>query len=231
MLWFKNYVFVLPDGGYLGFMGQKGVITSNLCQKRNPSRQGPRQRLDPPDLIMHCKTILLFPLYKVLCRFWLVGAVPQDTRGANIIILYKNKGERSDCNNYRGISLLSIVGKVFARFLYTESQCSFRAERSTVDMIFSLRQLQEKCREQLIPLFIAFIDLTKAFNLVSRDGLFKVLRMSGCPPRLQSMIGSLYTNMKGLVQFNRSSSGPFDIRGGIKQGCVLVFRSAPETCL
>lgn len=68
-------------------------------------------------------------------------------RDANIV----TKGERSDCNNYRDISLLSIVGKVFARShslasrVYPESQCGLRAEQSTVDMIFSLCQLQEKC--------------------------------------------------------------------------------------
>ena len=60
-------------------------------------------------------------------------------------------------NNYRGISLRSIVGKGFDRVIlirlqklaeriYPESQCGFRAERSTIDMICSLRQLQEKCR-------------------------------------------------------------------------------------
>ena len=106
--------------------------------------------------------------------------------------IYKNKGERNDCNNYRGISPRSILGKVFARVIlirlqklaehiYPESQCGFSAERSTIDMIFSLRQLQEKCREQHMPLYIAFIDLTKAFDLVSRDGLFKVLPKIGCP--------------------------------------------------
>ena len=114
-------------------------------------------------------------------------------RDANITTLYKNKGDRSDCNNYRGISLLSIVGKVFARVvlnrlqslaerIYPEAQCGFRAGRSTVDMIFSLRQLQEKCREQRQPLYLAFIDLTKAFDLVSRSGLFTLLQRIGCPP-------------------------------------------------
>ena len=59
-------------------------------------------------------------------------------RDAKIVTLYKTKGERSDCNNYRGISLLCIVGKVYARVLlvrlqklaervYPESQCGFRA--------------------------------------------------------------------------------------------------------
>ena len=145
----------------------------------------------------------------------------------------KNKGERNDCNNYRGISLRSIVGKVFARVIlirlqklaeriYPESQCGFRAERSTIDMIVSLRQLQEKCREQHMRLYIGFIDLTKAFDLVSGDGLFKVLPKIGCPPKLQSMIVSFHTDRKGTAQFNGSFSEPFEIRSGVKQGCVLA---------
>ena len=135
-----------------------------------------------------------------------------------------------------GISLLSVIGKVFAKVnlirlqklaerVYPESQCGFLAGRSTIDMVFSLRQLQEKCREQQMPLYIAFIDLTKAFDLVSRDGLFQILPKIGCPPKLQSMIESFYRNMKGTVQFNGSSSRPFDIRSGLKQGSVLAQRS------
>ena len=128
-----------------------------------------------------------------------ISDVPQDMRNAKIINapMYKNKVDRSDCNNYRGISLLSIVGKVFARVvlvrlqvlaerIYPESQCGFRSKRSTVDMIFSIRQLQEKCREQQMPLYIAFIDLTKAFDLVSRQGLFQLLKKISClPPAAQ----------------------------------------------
>ena len=187
----------------------------------------------PPDLVKHCKTTLLLPLHEVLCQCWQEGVVLQDMRDAKIITLYKNKGERTDCNNYRGILLLGIVGKVFARVIlvrlqklaervYPESQCGFRAERSTLDMVFSLRQLQEKCREQQMPLYVAFIDLTKAFDLVSREGLFRILLKIGCPPKLQSMIESFHTDMKGAVQFNGSTSEPFSILSGVKQGCVLA---------
>ncbi|XP_053374907.1 uncharacterized protein LOC128547166 [Mercenaria mercenaria] len=97
-------------------------------------------------------------------------------RDANIVTPYKNKGDRSDCNNYRGISLLSIVEKLSARIIltrlqqlaeriYRESQCGFCAKRCTVDIIFSLRQLQEKSREQNQPMYTAFIELTKMFDL------------------------------------------------------------------
>ena len=146
----------------------------------------------PPEVIKAGKEALIEDLHELLCLCWREGSVPSDMRGAKIVTLYKNKGDRSECNSYRGISLLSIVGKVFARVIlarlqvlaaqvYPESQCGFRAGRSTIDMIFSVRQLQEKCQEQNKPLFLAFLDLTKAFDLVSRSGLFQLLKKIGCP--------------------------------------------------
>ena len=64
---------------------------------------------------------------------------PQGLRDAKIATPLKNEGDRSDCNNYRGISVLSIV----------------------VSVVFSVRQLQERCREQSQPLYMTFVELTK----------------------------------------------------------------------
>ena len=162
--------------------------------------------------------------------------MPHDMRDVNTITLNQKKGDRSDCNNYRGISLLIVIGKAFARVVlnglqmlaervYPEAQCGFRAGRSTIDMIFSLRQLQEKCREQRKPLYIAFIDLTKAFDLVNRKGLFTLLQRIGClppPPRLLRMITSFHEDTHGAVQYDGSTSDPFLIKNGVKQDCVLA---------
>ena len=111
--------------------------------------------------------------------------------------------------------------RVLAKRIYPESQCGFRAKRATIDMI-SLRQLQEKCREQGKPLYVAFIDLTKVFDLVSRDGLFKILAKIGCPPTLFSIVKSFHDNMKGTVLYDGATSDPFNILSGVKQGCVLA---------
>ena len=73
-----------------------------------------------------------------------------------------------------------------------------------------------------MPLYIAFIDLTKAFHLVSSDGIFLILPKIGCPPKLQSIIESFHTDTTGTVQFNDISSEPFEIRSGVNQGCVLA---------
>ncbi len=187
----------------------------------------------PSDILKSCKTSLLKHLHKLLCLCWVEGYIPQGMRDAKTITLYKNKGDRSDCNNYRGISLLSIVGKLFALVVlarlqrlanrvYPESQCGFRAGRSTVDMIFSLRQLQEKCREQQQPLYIAFVDLTKAFDLVSRSGLFSLLKKIGCPPKLLELIVHFHKGMHSTLFFNGGTSKPFPVSSGVKQGCVLA---------
>lgn len=159
--------------------------------------------------------------------------MPQDVRDCDLVTLYKDEGDCSDCNNCWGISLLSIVSKVLAhvilnRFqkladrIYPESQCGFRSELSMTDMMFSLCQLQEKCREQRQPLYVIFIDLTKAFDLVSHDCLFKIIGLIGCPPKLLSLTQSFHMDLKGFIQFDESSSEAFDIRSGVKQGCVLT---------
>ena len=120
----------------------------------------PREDGIPGEVIKAGKEELTEDLHELLCLCWKEGSVPQNMRGVKITTLYKKKDDRSNCNSYRGISLLSIVvSKVFAKVIlawlqflaarmYPEFQCGFRAGRSTIDMIFSVRQLQEKCQEQ-----------------------------------------------------------------------------------
>ena len=81
--------------------------------------------------------------------------VPEDLRSAVIVPLHKGKGEMIKCKNYRGISLLSVVGKIYADILVDrvrsvtgglidDEQGGFRAGRGYVDQIFTLIQIDEK---------------------------------------------------------------------------------------
>ena len=89
-------------------------------------------------------------------------------------------------------------------------------------MIFVLRQIQEKRREQNMGLNAAFVDLTKAFDTVSRGGLWKILARLGCPPQFLTILRQLHEGHQGQVKHNGSLSGSFPISNGVKQGCVLA---------
>ena len=151
----------------------------------------------------HGGDTLLQKLTDLFRLMWDEGVIPQQLKDASIIRLYKN-GNRQLCDNYRGISLLAIAGKILARVLLNrlivhleqgllpESQCGFRGGRGTVDMIFAARQLQEKCQKQYDDLFITFIDLTKAFNTVCRDGLWQIMEKFGCPRKFRALVRQLH---------------------------------------
>ena len=89
----------------------------------------------------------------------------------------------------------------------------------------------EKTPALQMTLYIAFIDLTKAFDLVSREGLFTIPPTIGCPPKLQSMIESFHTDMQGTVQFSGKTSEPFftlllkHAFGTLTEGMYLRTRS------
>ena len=77
----------------------------------------------PPEIVKAGEeNSLLGHLHELLLQCWDEGTLPQDMRDAKIVTLYKNKGDRSDCINYRGISLLSTVGKAFARVVLNRLQ-------------------------------------------------------------------------------------------------------------
>ena len=89
-------------------------------------------------------------------------------------------------------------------------------------MIFTARQLQEKCQEQNVDLYMTFVDLTKAFDTVSRDGLWKIMAKFGCPPRYIAMVRQFHDGMQARVQNDGEYSEPFPVTNGVKQGCVMA---------
>ena len=173
-------------------------------------------------------------LTSLFSTMWAQGKLPQELKDASIIHLYKRKGNKNTCDNHRGISLLSIAGKILARILLNrlnahlerdllpESQCGFRAGRGTVDMIFAARQLQEKCQEQNVGLYTTFVDLTKAFDTVCREGLWKIMAKYGCPTKFITMVQQFHDGMEARVQDDGEYSKPFPVTNGVKQGCVLA---------
>ena len=82
----------------------------------------------------------------------------------------------------------SLLGSYWIDWMNTlNSQGFYQKARRTIDMIFTARQLQEKCQEQNVDLYMTFVDLTKAFDTVSR-GLWKIMAKFGCPAKFIAMV-------------------------------------------
>ena len=202
--------------------------------KQLSSGKAPGSDAIPAEIYKEGGQALSNKLLQLFDLIWSEETLPQDFKDASIVHLYKRKGNKQACDNHRGISLLSIAGKVLARVLLNrltahleqgllpESQCGFRKERGTIDMVFAARQLQEKCQEQNTDLFSTYVDLTKAFDTVSRDGLWKIMAKYGCPRKFISIVRQFHDGMQARVQDNGESSQPFPVTNGVKQGCVLA---------
>ena len=98
----------------------------------------------------------------------------------------------------------------------------FRAQLSTIDMIFAARQVQEKCRVQNLDLYTVFVDMTKAFDTISRYGLWQTLRKIGCPDLFVDIIRLFHEGMVARVQDQGQTSEPLSVTNGTKQGCVMA---------
>ena len=81
-------------------------------------------------------------------------------------------------------------------------------------MIFTARQLQEKCQEQNVDLYMTFVDLTKSFDTVSRDGFWKIMAKFGFPPRYIAMVRQFHDDTQERVQNDGEYSEPFLVTNG-----------------
>ena len=160
------------------------------------------------------------------------GVAPEQWRISNIIPVPK-KGDPTDTNNYRGISLTSIVTKTLNRMIlnriqpevdkkFRDNQNGFRKGRSTTSHILTLRRILEGARAKNLSAVMVFIDFRKAFDSVDRDTLKKILLAYGIPKKIVDLIFLLYTNTTAQVITPDGKTEFFEIQAGVLQGDTLA---------
>ena len=169
--------------------------------------------------------------YDLVRVCWEHGAVPTAWRDAVMVPLPKGKGDARLCDSWRGISLLSQPGKVLARLAATritegvlgETANGFRPGRGTMDCVAVARQLIDLANSSDGgTLHCVFVDLRKAFDTVSRSGLWLTLQRQGVPPRLLAVVRALHEGMNAKVRVDGALSDPFPVREGVRQGCLVA---------
>ena len=214
-------------------------ITSNEIQKA--ISQLKQNRSGGPDgflneLFIHGSTELLPYLLELFNKILIVGYFPEVWSEGYIVPIHK-KGKLDDVNNFRGITLLSTLGKLFTRILnnrltkwaeeyaiYIEAQAGFRANMSTTDNIYVLHGLINHFINRVNRLYCAFVDFTKAFDYVNRDVIWYKLIKIGVRGKILNVIKSMYEHVKSRVKINNVVSEGFESNLGVRQGeCLSPF--------
>ena len=114
-----------------------------------------------------------------------------------------------------------VDGRLRQQVFIGRQQLGFMRGVGTVDGIFSLRQIMEKCREKQKTLHMAFIDLEKAYDRIPRQEIWRCLRERGVTEKYVRMIRELYRNVKTSVRSTVGKSENFQVEVGLHQGSAL----------
>ena len=159
--------------------------------------------------------------------------MPADWTRGLVVPLYKD-GDKHEVDNYRGITLLSVVGKLYTvvlnnrlskwcekRGVLVDEQAGFRVNRSTVDQIYALREVIQGRRKTRLDSYCCFLDIKKAYDTVFREGLWRRLREVGVEGRMWRVLKNVYVKVESSVVVNEERTEWFELYTGVRQGCIL----------
>lgn len=157
--------------------------------------------------------------------------VPEPWKEAYISSIHK-KGDKTNCNNYRGISVTSTMSRLYGRILRNlieddfrqneeEEQSGFRAGRSCTDNVFCLKQIIEKRAAKNIETHITFVDLQKAYDTVPIRKLWETLEKSSINYTLICAVQELYKNTRSRIKMGKYITEEFPVTKGLRQGCCI----------
>ena len=157
---------------------------------------------------------------------------PQDWAKTIIVPIHK-KGNADLPDNYRGVSMLSIISECYTSILnkrlyawledkIAEEQAGFRQNYSTVDHIFVLNAIVQKHLEKRgAKMYLAFVNFRKVFGSVRLCKLLETLQKEGVSGKLAGIIKAMYNSLLSCVRMNNEYTDFFECPNGIRQGCVL----------
>ena len=186
---------------------------------------------------------------KICKDIYRTGHLPEDLKHSSFIKIPK-KSDAQECSDHRTISLMSHMIKIILKIILTrierkiedeiaESQSGFREGVGTREGIINLRLIIDKYLEAQKNIYICFIDYSKAFDCVKHEKLIRCLEKLQIDKNDIQLLYNLYWTQKASIQLKDGPSDSFDIKRGVRQGCVVspklfnlyteeIFRKADE---
>ena len=181
--------------------------------------------------LLDCHPKVILALFNAILKSgeiipdWIIG----------LMVPIHKKGDKSDPGNYRGITLMSCLGKLFIAILNNRliayatennilsiSQLGFVAGNRCSDAHIIINNIVRKyCHKKGEKIYSCFVDFSKAFDTVPRDILMNKLQKYGITGRFFNVIKNIYMDDKACVKMDNQRGELFDINQGVRQGCVL----------
>ena len=186
-----------------------------------------------PKLLYELRSVIAKPLTKLFKLSLDSGMIPQDWRDANVTALFK-KGSREKCDNYRPISLTSVIGKLLESIvkanmighlekhnLLHDSQHGFRGGKSCLTNLLELFETVTKHQDEGEPVDLVYLDFAKAFDKVPYQRLFKKLQAHGISGKVLLWVKQWLSSRRQRVCVNKTFSEWKPVISGVPQGSVL----------
>ncbi len=167
-------------------------------------------------------------------ELWRREAWPSQWTLGLIQPIYKGKGDDTELDNFRPITLLSVVSKLFEIVLnrrlaawveehhaLSEEQGGFRTKRGCADQLFVLQEALSSRAERKLPTYVAFLDVKSAYDRVWRSGLWVRLHEVGIRGKPWRMVRAMYDRVRRTVLVDGRRCEEFDVEAGVSQGAVL----------
>ncbi|GBP13562.1 LINE-1 retrotransposable element ORF2 protein [Eumeta japonica] len=215
-----NLLLVNPEPDILPSETRKAILSQKLDKAPGPDKI-------TNELLRGTVKELVPILTKIFNGILRSGQVPEQWETSHIILIHK-KGQKDDIGNYRPISLMSNIYKIFFKIILNrisntldenqpKEQAGFRKNFSTIDHIHTVKQIMEKYNEYNKPLYMAFVDYSKAFDSISHTAIRESLRNQGIPTVYINTIKNIYSNSKARVQLETLGE-TFQVKRGVRQG-------------
>ena len=208
-------------------MVRKVVVNLDLSKASGPD-------CIPVVVLKNCEPELSYILAELFNKCLKESCFPDCWKVSSVVPVFKNVGERSAAKNYRSVSLLSVVSKVFEKLvnnrivdqlekcgLFSDFQYGFRSSRSTADLLTVVSDRIARAFNRSRATRAVALDISKAFDRVWHAGLLHKLKSYGISGQILSLISSFLSNRRLRVVLDGKSSQEYPVNAGVPQGSIL----------
>ena len=181
----------------------------------------------PVVVLKNCEPELSYILAELFNKCLKESCFPDCWKISSVVPVFKNVGERSTAKNYRPVSLLSVVSKVFEKLVnnsivfFSDFQYGFRSSRSTADLLTVVSDRIARAFNRSEATRAVALDISKAFDRVWHAGLLHKLKIYGISGQIFGLISSFLSNRRRRVVLDGKSSQEYPVNAGVPQGSIL----------